>query len=304
MKDKFTLAALVMLTSAGFCHAQKPTFEAAPVKVQDPSARVTPGANNPGRVHLVNRPLLSLIATAYGVSGDQIAGRPAWMREPNLEQFEVVATMPPNATRADMPVMLQSLLEERFRLAVHHETQPFPGYELVVSNSGAKLRVSNRSAQPANPDPAKPLPTGNDGFPVFPPGPRRFNLTPPGAYRVKYQEWSMGQLVADLPMMLRLAQGTDPAEKQSRVVDKTGLMGNYDFVLEFRCARCNSAATAGDSTAERSPALAPSEPFGESGMPDIFVALQEQLGLRLVKVRDVQVDVLVIDHVDRLPGKN
>jgi uncharacterized protein (TIGR03435 family) len=64
------------------------------------------------------------------------------------------------------------------------------------------------------------------------------------------------------------------------VVDKTGLTGTYDIVLKF--------ATANDP---------------DSNLPDIFTALQEQLGLKLVPQK-VPVDLLVIDHVDKIPTDN
>jgi uncharacterized protein (TIGR03435 family) len=64
------------------------------------------------------------------------------------------------------------------------------------------------------------------------------------------------------------------------VVDKTGLTGTYDIVLKF--------ATANDP---------------DSNFPDLFTALQEQLGLKLVPQK-VPVDTLVIDHVDKIPTEN
>jgi len=54
--------------------------------------------------------------------------------------------------------------------------------------------------------------------------------------------------------------------------------------------------------AEGPPAGAASDPG--SGLPDIFTALEKQLGLKLVKVKAVPVDVLVIDHVEKAPTGN
>jgi uncharacterized protein (TIGR03435 family) len=64
------------------------------------------------------------------------------------------------------------------------------------------------------------------------------------------------------------------------VVDETGLKGNYDIVLNF--APMNST---------------------DSDLPSIFTAIEEQLGLKLER-RDVQLETIVIDHVDREPTEN
>ena len=64
------------------------------------------------------------------------------------------------------------------------------------------------------------------------------------------------------------------------IIDRTGLGGTYDIALKF--------ATADDP---------------DSNLPDIFTAVQEQLGLKLVPQK-VPVEILVIDHVDKIPTEN
>jgi uncharacterized protein (TIGR03435 family) len=64
------------------------------------------------------------------------------------------------------------------------------------------------------------------------------------------------------------------------VIDKTGLTGIYDIKLSY--------APDNDSN---------------SSLPSIFTALQEQLGLKL-EPQKVPVEMLVIDHVDRIPSEN
>jgi uncharacterized protein (TIGR03435 family) len=41
-----------------------------------------------------------------------------------------------------------------------------------------------------------------------------------------------------------------------------------------------------------------------SGLPDIFVAIEKQLGLKLVKTKDIPLEVIVVDHVDKVPTGN
>lgn len=73
-------------------------------------------------------------------------------------------------------------------------------------------------------------------------------------------------------------------------MDKTGLTGAYDFTLEF----------AQSGLAGRGPtgADAASDPA-----PDLFNALEKQLGLKLEKSK-VPLDVIVIDHMDKEPTEN
>ena len=78
------------------------------------------------------------------------------------------------------------------------------------------------------------------------------------------------------------------------VVDHTGLTGEFEVHLEF---------TPDESTMGLPGAGGPGDPGGpplatDPGRPNIFAALQEQLGLKLSPAKG-PVDVLVIDHVER-----
>jgi len=89
--------------------------------------------------------LRQLIHEAYGVSDDKLLiGGPAWI---DSAKFDLVAKL--NA--ADIPnvraltfrqraAMLQPLLADRFQLKIHHESKPFPVFNLVVAKSGPKLQ--------------------------------------------------------------------------------------------------------------------------------------------------------------------
>ena len=72
--------------------------------------------------------LRDLIVTAYKVKPFQVSG-PDWIA---TTRFDIVAKMPAGASKDDAPLMLQSLLEERFKLAVHKETKERPVLALVV----------------------------------------------------------------------------------------------------------------------------------------------------------------------------
>jgi len=312
-----TLAALVGVMVAGACLAKQPAFDAASVKVVDPEVRPSsgtvggPGTSDPGRIHLAGTTMIDLLTRAYDVQGDQILGGPGWIRGgigSNL--YEIFATMPPDTTKGQFESMLQNLLAERFHLTVHHETRSFPAYVLVVAKDGPKLKEVKPDPNPAAIVPGDPV-WGKDGFPILPPGPHTAQILSGGNWRFKYQERSVADLVANLGLMISRAQGTsmlsDPGTRRQRVTDQTGLTGKYNFTLEFSCPGCIaavavSAAPASQPRWDVPPAEAAGDPAG--GGPSIFVALEKQLGLRLDKVQDVPLDVIVVDHVDKVPTEN
>jgi uncharacterized protein (TIGR03435 family) len=73
----------------------------------------------------------------------------------------------------------------------------------------------------------------------------------------------------------------------SHVIDKTGLTSAFDFKLDY----VPGAALAGIADTQT-----------DSG-PDLFAALEKQLGLKLQKSKAL-VDVVVIDHLDKTPSEN
>jgi uncharacterized protein (TIGR03435 family) len=75
------------------------------------------------------------------------------------------------------------------------------------------------------------------------------------------------------------------------MVDETGLTGKYDFKLEFSSESLISLIAPGHCREATDAA------------PEIFTALERQLGLKLEK-RKAQLDVVVIDHLDRQPTEN
>jgi uncharacterized protein (TIGR03435 family) len=83
----------------------------------------------------------------------------------------------------------------------------------------------------------------------------------------------------------------------SIVLDKTGLMGKYDYTLEWAPDENAQAMLLGPG-APKDGGSAPAEASG----PSIFTAVQEQLGLKL-EAQKQRVDVIVIDHIDK-PSPN
>ena len=286
----------VVTALPGISQAQPLEFDAASVKLADASLPRKPfsggpGTNTPGR-YSGRGLLIELIQTAHGVQYDEISGGPAWLR--SGQRYEIDATMPPSTAKQDFEAMLRNLLIQRFHVAVHRETQNFPAFDLVAAKGGSKLKKSVAAA-PGNAVPAS-SDTGPDGFPVMPPGPHTAQVLSHGNLRYKLQERSMEYFASLLGFLINRAVGAGVDEKRPRVIDKTGLPGTFDFTFEFACPDCVAAAPVSGAPADD--AAAPS--IG----PDIFSALEDQLGLKAVKAPGVGVSVVIVDRVDRVPTSN
>jgi uncharacterized protein (TIGR03435 family) len=277
---------------AAVCAAQPPTFEAVSVKAVNLATHPTfgnsggPGTTGAGRIHLCCVGMYSLLMRAYNVQIDQIRG-PAWLMEnmgPNL--YQVDATMPPNTTRAQFQLMMQAMLVERFHLSIHHETRNFPGYDLVIAKDGPKLQES----KPDPDTPAQPMSTSLGH----------------GMVRVRAQQKPLHDLVSAMGSLIDQSNGADLrdfASPKPRVLDQTGLTGTYDFTLEFACESCQNLGANLPMAGGGANQPTPVDPAG-SGLPNIFAALEKQLGLKLVKTSDITLDVIVVDRVDKVPTEN
>ena len=320
MRCAILSAGLVVFTC---CAAFAQTFEVASVK---PAAPITgnrimvmmrggPGSPDPGQITYSNVTVKNVLMTAYGVKGFQISG-PGWLES---ERYDIVAKLPRGATKAEFMVMLQNLLAERFKLALHREKKDLPMYALVVGKNGPKLKESVEEPAPKEGDAPKVsgpaddplagaamrrLPMGRDGFPVLPPGAGRggmmISLSSGNAHMA-----ANGQPMAGLAEMLS-------NQLDLPVVDMTGLTGKYDFTLTY--APENGVLMRLPAGIAPPPPAGPPPGEGGGGMPgasapdtqsspNLFTALQDQLGLKLEQ-RKGPVELLVIDHLEKAPVEN
>jgi uncharacterized protein (TIGR03435 family) len=240
---------------------------------------------DPGRIVLSNNSLYTLIAWAYGLdcgkakANGLVSGGPAWV---GTDQWVIQATIPVAAgvqVPADWnfvlpgrdPIsdpklqrMLQKLLVDRFKLALHREPREIPVYDLTVAKGGPKLQ------HPEN-------------VPCTVPGVQddRFLMPPLKPGQKPYCTFLLrGSSMADLAMSIL---GVDRP-----VIDKTGIAGTFDLRLLFDPAAGPIGA----------PGTAPSAPAG----PSIFTAIQDQLGLKLESAKG-GFEGFVIDSVQR-PSEN
>lgn len=130
-----------ILTLAAICLSAQ-TFDVATIKPSQGKAGGGGLGASPGTLTINNLPLRMIIGAAYGIAEYQIAG-PPWLKE---QRFDIVAkTVAPVANQEEMLPLLQPLLAERFRLAMHRETKELPAYVLRVARNGPKMESADSS---------------------------------------------------------------------------------------------------------------------------------------------------------------
>jgi uncharacterized protein (TIGR03435 family) len=261
-------------------------FEVCSVK---PSPPQSAGEMNVGvrvdgaQVHVSSLSLRDLIRSAFRVKLDQIAG-PAWL---GGARYDVDAKLPDGATRAQVPDMLRSMLDDRFGLKTHMEPREIAVYGLIAAG---QLRLKEAPEDPGAA--GKPLEVnagGNSSGGSFSLGNgSNFAISAKG---IEGQRLSMDDFTNTLSRFMDLP-----------VLDMTGLKGRYDFSFplsleDYRSMQIRAAIGAGISLpAEAMRAL----PLGNG---DSLHSGLRDLGLRL-EPRKAAVEMLVVDHVEKTPTGN
>ena len=253
--------------------ASRPQFEAVSIKPTPPGARggggqVLPGGKLVGR----NVTLKYLMTVAYSMTNYQIFGSSDLLE---TQTYDVNAEAGGPVDTPQLRLMLQSALEDQFKLKVHRETRELPIYSLTVAKAGAKAvagLVEDLNGDCAAAVTSQTPPPNQSNAPVVPCG--NVNLNP-AVGRINGRRGRMVQLVDRLSTILGRP-----------VVDKTGLTGLYNITLSW-----TPDPTSG-------PTAAPSnvDPLG----PSLFTAIQEQLGLKLESAKG-PVEVIVLDSAIKLP---
>ena len=255
--------------------AAAPRFEVASIKLyaSDPVGwrlgHSIADPPNEGTFEATEVTLESLVEMAFGVHHPWlIQGGPNWFLS---EKFDIQAKagsaasqelsgLSGNRGAAIKRRMLQALLTDRFKLAVHRETKALPGYALVIAKNGPKLREAS----------------GVEGVEG------QWGSNAQGL--LSFRKSPMATLTEFLSDSLGCT-----------VVDHTGLKGNYNFTLQWRYPR-TEAETSGEPEMGK-PASKNPQMLGASETSN-FAAIQEQLGLELQPAKN-PVEVLVIDHIEK-----
>jgi uncharacterized protein (TIGR03435 family) len=272
-----TAAALLLIPVPGAPQEAQPAFEVASIK-RDVSGRIGPQYRMFPGFAVQRATLKDLVTMAYGIHDFQVSGGPGWI---NSDRYNIETKAEGNPVFSQEYRMLQlrklqTLLIDRFQLKVHHETKELPVYELTVAKGGSKLQ------------PPKCMERQPGDLTTIAPGKTMMDYCGFGGF-------SRGQYQASNGSPADLAGGLSFLLGRS-VVDKTGLAGRFRIVLTF--TPDTSTIPFPDAGEPGAPATAPTADVG----PDVFTALQEQLGLKLESAKG-PVEVIVIDRVER-PTEN
>jgi len=184
----FCVAAVAAVLSA-----QTPSFEAASIKPNRSTSASSSSRMTAGQVNMENVSIRKVTLMAYGIPDDRsyaLAG-PDWLGD---ERFDIVARYPGGTPQEQVRLMLQNLLAERFKLALHRETRQLPQYALVVAKGGPRIQ------------PAEPGQQGTSGRPG----------------RLEATKITMQKLCDLFAKMVGMP-----------VVNETGMAGVYSFTLEW-----------------------------------------------------------------------
>lgn len=128
--------------------SQRPAFEVAAIKLTHSGAIGSGGRWGGDRLIATNMSVKYLIQLAYGVKDFQLSGGPGWIGSDGYDidakAGDSFIKLPGSERLAQMRLMLQSLLADRFKLVLRHEMKTLPVYKLVVAKNGSKLNVATR----------------------------------------------------------------------------------------------------------------------------------------------------------------
>jgi uncharacterized protein (TIGR03435 family) len=266
---------VLLLQSFVIAQSARPSFDVASIKrsTGESGGAVDVPTGDSGHIVMRRMAALGLVLRAYPLdtTPPEIVGLPNWAE---TERYDVEVRTDPGHTHEELQQMWRTLLAERMKLSARYDTKDLPAYDLVVSRPDGKLGPNIR---PSRLDCSRPQ---------APPKPRSAdeirqiarNVCSRAFTDVDSTTYAGGIQIGDLIRAAGLLRAVDRP-----IVDRTGLSGYFEVTLRYR----------------RGPARAGAPP---DEIPEVFTAVQDQLGLKLQPAR-TKVQVVVVDHIER-PGPN
>jgi uncharacterized protein (TIGR03435 family) len=227
--------------------------------------RVQPGGRLVGIANLQ-----ALILRAYGIRVYQLEGGPKWLTS---DYFDISAKAErETVTEAELNEMLKSLLAERFGLRVHVETRQAPVHTLSLARADGRFgRGLTRTSQECETTLEERKRTG--ARPAMPsgrptPGTPICGLT---TMSLMARNGAATYTMSGQPLSTLVERIS--SELGAPVIERTGLTGLFDVVLEHESTRRPTGMPA-----------AGLDPNSTEPLPmPLPAALQDQLGLKLEK---------------------
>jgi len=275
------IRSILILSALGCCvpalQAQstgKVEFEVVSIKRNSSGNRGNSGRTLPdGTQMMINSPIRTFIMGVSPVPVDEVIGLPDWAL---TERYDIALKPPTGYARAQHGEMMRNMFADRMKLVSHIDEREREGFALVVARRdgklGPQLKLSTldcgaRARAGAPPAPPPPDATLDEFL--------SFCGARVGRTGMAFGYTTLDTLAADL-------KGLAGAP----VINRTGLQGYYALKLTY-------------TQPDLSPEPRPASP---DDAPDLFTALEEQLGLKLQREK-MKVNVLVIDHIER-PTEN
>ena len=235
-----------------------------------------------------NYPLAQYLVFAYKLPSSQanalFSSIPKWAITTRYD-IEAHAAAGLNPTKDQYRLMMQALLAERFKLAIHYETKQLPVVALVLDKPG---KLGPKIQQHPADQPCSRVPISL-GSPVPSTTPEGFPQTC-GVFIVWFDAGRMHAGARDLDLQIMASNMTNPGLYgiDRPVLDKTGLKGRYDLIFDF-------------TPTITTPLPAGSPQFDETG-PTFQEALKSQIGFK-IESQTGPVDMFVVDHIEQ-PSEN
>ena len=240
-----------------------PAFDVATIKPSNPDATGRGARVQGNAVSALNVTLAELVRNVYSVHPNQVIGLPAWA---SSQRYDISGKPDvegqPNGDQ--FKTMLQKLLADRFQLKFHKEQRELPVFTLSVAKGGAKITRNDAKNETKSE-------TKNDTSGVI--------------FRAQ------GSVLLNNLSMDEFCKMLQSSALDRPVVNQTRLEGKYTFSLVWTPEQLVAATVNQAQAAPRA-----------DTPPDIYAALQQQLGLK-VDATKLKVEVLVVDKVDK-PSEN
>jgi uncharacterized protein (TIGR03435 family) len=300
---------VAVLFAAGFARAAaqdappadaEARFEVASIRGADISARLAGAGGGPvppigvrtlpNGMNATLATVRMLLMSAYQLRDYQVIGGPGWM---NSDRFDISARAAGEVPPAVARQMLKNLLNDRFKLKARTETREADVYALVLAHPDGRLGPGLKRTSAECEVTLEARKKGVAAPPSGPPDLQAIRkqtfcgMSIMGSSASGASNYSMGAVTLDR-LVNQIA-----GEVRGPVVDRTGLTGLFDILLEYmsqsRQLQAAPTVTAPDLTKDAAP-------------PAMRDALREQLGLRL-ETEKGSLEVLVIDSLER-PSEN
>ena len=260
-----------------------PSFAVVSVAPSKPSDEDSDTGSNDDTYHARRTTIKEVLTYAFGIAYDgEMVKPPTWVSNQRFdvvgklgdEQIAAFRALSRNNREEQMRLMVQSLLQDRFRLVYHFEAQELPVYRLQIANAGFKC-PADPASPPAIADPSRPhfRWSSAPAPPLPPPG-----WHPPSPAEQQRLQQNMHMHTKGWPFWLIVASISHQPELGGKpVLDETGLDGPYECDLQW----------------SREGSEGPGQSF--------FSAVRDQLGLRFQPSRGT-IEVLVVDSINQPSG--